>query len=116
MKPPRSKLRGISMNRTLSGREARVELAMEIRLTIPDKVASVLQQQWPEKDIPRHIMEDLVLKWYQEELLTAEEVRVTLGLDTTLQVDALLKQHGIPSKYTAEDFAADLATHDQLGL
>jgi hypothetical protein len=34
---------------------------MEIRLTIPDKVASALQQQWPEEDIPRHILEDLAL-------------------------------------------------------
>jgi len=91
-------------------------MTMEIRLTIPDKVATVLQQQWAEEDIPRHILEDLVLKWYQEDILTAEEVRLALGLATSLQVDALLKHRGIPSKYTADDFAADLATHDQLGL
>jgi hypothetical protein len=54
--------------------------AYEIRLTIPDTVAAVLQQQWPEDDIPRHILEDLVLKWYQEDMLTAEEVRLALGL------------------------------------
>ena len=89
---------------------------MEIRLTIPDKAASALQQQWPEEDISRHILEDLVLQWYQENVLTAEEVRLALGLATSLHVDALLKQRGIPSKYTAEDFAADLATHDQFGL
>ena len=35
------------------------------------------------EDIPRHILEDLVLKWYQEDLLTEEEVRVALGLATT---------------------------------
>ena len=91
-------------------------MAMEIRLTIPDTVAAVLQQQWTEEDIPRHILEDLVLKWYQEDILTAEEVRLALGLATSLQVDALLKHRGIPSKYTADDLAADLATHDQLGL
>jgi hypothetical protein len=89
---------------------------MEIQLTIPDTVVSALQQQWPEEDIPRHILEDLGLKWYQEDVLTAEEVRVVLGLATSLQVDALCQQRGLPSKYTAEDFAADLATHDQLGL
>jgi uncharacterized protein UPF0175 len=89
---------------------------MEIRLIIPDQVALALQQQWPEEDIPRHILEDLVLKWYQEDVLTVEEVRLALDLATLLHVDALLKQRGIPSKYTAEDFAADLAIHDQLGL
>ena len=89
---------------------------MEIRLTIPDRVASALQQQWSKEDIPRHILEDLVLQWYQEDVLTAEEVRLALGLATSLHVDALLKQRGIPSQYTAEDFAADLATHDQFEL
>ena len=89
---------------------------MEIRLTIPDAVAAVLQQQWPEDDIPGHILEDLVLKWYQEDMLTAEEVRLALGLATSLQVDALLKHRDILSKYTTDDFAADLATHDQRGL
>ena len=89
---------------------------MEIRLTIPDTVAAMLQQQWPEDDIPRHILEDLVLKWYQEDMLTTEEVRLALGLATSLQVDALFKRRDIPSKYTADDFAADLATHDQRGM
>jgi Uncharacterised protein family (UPF0175) len=89
---------------------------MEIRLTIPDTVVAVLQQQWHEEDIPHHILEELVLQWYQEKLLTAEEVRIALGLATSLAVEALLKQRGIPSPYTAEDFAADLATHDQLGV
>jgi len=88
---------------------------MEIRLTIPETAVSALQQQWPEDDIPRHILEDLVLKWYQEDMLTAEEVRLALGLATSLQGDALLKHRGIPSKYTTDDFAADLATHDQRG-
>jgi Uncharacterised protein family (UPF0175) len=89
---------------------------MEIRLTIPDAVAAMLQQQWPEDDISRHILEDLVLKWYQEDMLTAEEVRLALGLATSLQVDALLKHRSIPSKYTMDDFATDLASHDQRGL
>ena len=66
-------------------------------------------------DMPRHILEDLILKWYQEDLLTEEEVRVALGLATRLQVYAILQRLGVPSKYTSEDFAKDLATHDQLG-
>ena len=88
---------------------------MEITLTIPEKVATILQQQWPGEDIPRHILEDLVLKWYQEDLLTEEEVRVALGLATRLQVHALFQRRGVLSKYTAEDFAEDLAAHEQFG-
>jgi hypothetical protein len=89
------------------------EACMELRLNIPDKVAAVLQQQWPDDDIPHHVLEDLVIQWYQKDLLTEEEVRQTLGLATRLQVDELLKRRGVPSRYTAEDFDADLAAHDQ---
>jgi hypothetical protein len=91
------------------------EYWMKITLTIPEKVATTLQQQWPGEDIPRHILEDLILKWYQEDVLTEEEVRVALGLDTRLEVYALLQHRGVFSKYTAEDFAEDLATDDQCG-
>jgi hypothetical protein len=87
---------------------------MELRLNIPDKVAAVLQRQWPEDDIPRHVLEDLVIQWYREDVLTEEEVRQTLGLATRLQVYDLLKRRGVSSRYTAEDFDADLAAHDPL--
>jgi hypothetical protein len=56
-----------------------------------------------------------MLKWYQEDLLTEEEVHVALGLATRLQVYALLQRRGVPSKYTAEDFVKDLANHAQFG-
>jgi hypothetical protein len=89
---------------------------MELRLNIPDNVAAILQQQWPDDDMPRHVLEDLVLQWYQDDVLTEEEVRQALGLDTRIQVYDLLKQRGVPSKYTAEDFDADIAAHDQRPL
>jgi hypothetical protein len=86
---------------------------MELRLHIPDNVAAILQQQWPDDDLPRHVLEDLVLQWYQDDVLTEEEVRQALGLATRIQVYALLKQRGVPSKYTAEDFDADMAAHER---
>ena len=89
---------------------------MELRLNIPDNVAAILQQQWPDDDMPRHVLEDLVLQWYQDDVLTEEEVRQALGLDTRIQVYDLLKQRGVPSKYTDEDFDADIAAHDQRPL
>lgn len=89
---------------------------MELHLHIPDTVAAVLQQRWPEEDIPHHALEDLVVQWYQEDILTEDEVRQALGLDTRMQVHALLKAREVPSKYTPDDFAADLAAHDPLTL
>ena len=86
---------------------------MELRLTIPDNVAAILQQHWPEDDIPRHVLEDLVLQWYQDDILTEEEVRQALGFETRIQVYELLKQRGVPSTYTAEDFDADMAAYDR---
>ena len=89
---------------------------MELRLTIPDNVAAILQQHWPADDIPRHVLEDLMLQWYQDDMLTEEEVRQALGLETRIQVYELLKQRSVPSKYTAEDFDADMAAHDRRPL
>ena len=89
---------------------------MELRLTIPDNVAAILQQHWPEDDIPRHVLEDLVLQWYQDDILTEEEVRQALGFETRIQVYELLKQRGVPSTYTAEDFDADMAAYDHRPL
>ena len=73
---------------------------MEITLTIPEKVATILQQQWPGEDLPRHILEDLILKWYQEDLLTDEEVRVALGLATQNQLGQSCALSPIPHRCT----------------
>jgi predicted HTH domain antitoxin len=89
---------------------------MELRLTIPDNVAAILQQHWPADDIPRRVLEDLVLQWYQDDMLTEEEVRQALGLETRIQVYELLQQRGVPSKYTTEDFDADIAAPDRRPL
>lgn len=89
---------------------------MELHLHIPDTVAAVLQQRWSAAEISHQALEDLVVQWYQEDILTEDEVRQALGFDTRMQVHALLKARHAPSKYTPDDFAADLAVHDQLGL
>ncbi len=87
---------------------------MELHLHIPDTVAAVLHQRWAEADIPHHALEDLVVQWYQQDILTEDEVRLALGLDTRMQVHALLKARAVSSHYTLDDFAADLAAHDAL--
>lgn len=85
---------------------------MELRLHIPDQVAAALQRQWPDGELPRHALEDLVIRWYQEDRLTEEEVRQSLGLATRPQVYDLLKRRGVPSRYTVGDFDADLAAQE----
>jgi hypothetical protein len=37
-------------------------------------------------------------------------------LETRFEVHALLKDHGVPLRYTAADFEDDLAAHRELGM
>jgi hypothetical protein len=46
----------------------------------------------------------------------AAQLRESLGYETRMEVDALLKSHGVELEYTAEDIERDRETHRQLGL
>ena len=39
-----------------------------------------------------------------------------LGFESRLEVHALLKQHGVPYRYSETDLAEDLETHRELGI
>ena len=85
---------------------------MQITIEVPDDIAQRLRQQW--EDIPRHVLESLVLADYQARVLTLDQVRRLLGYATRFEVHGFLKEHGI-SFYTEQDLQDDLATLDRLG-
>jgi hypothetical protein len=91
----------------------RDEGSMQITIDLPDDIAKHLQQQW--ENIPRHVLESLVLADYQARVLTLEQVRRLLGYETRFEVHGFLKEHGV-SFYTEQDLENDLATRDQLGV
>lgn len=86
---------------------------MQITIDLPDDIAQRLQQKW--EDIPRHVLESLVLADYQAHVLTIEQVRRLLGYETRFEVHGFLKAHGV-SFYTMQDLEDDLATLDRLGV
>lgn len=53
---------------------------------------------------------------YRTGALTEAQVRRLLGLETRLQVHALLKAHHIPLQYTSADLEDDLRTQRDLGF
>ena len=86
---------------------------MEVAIQIPDPVVKRLQERWG--DLPRRVLENVVLEGFRERILTTEELRQLLGFETKFEVHAFLKGHNIPF-YTLADLEHDRETSDRLGL
>ena len=86
---------------------------MEVAIHLPDDIAQRLQAQWG--DVPRHVLESLVLEGFRTRVLTTEDVRQLLGFETRFEVHAFLKQHEVPF-YTLADLEHDRETSQRLGL
>ena len=85
-----------------------------ITITLPDELSAALAA--PGQDLSRAAFEALALVAYRERKISAAQLRQLLGYETRLEVDALLKRHGIELEYTLEDLERDRETHRQLGL
>lgn len=59
-------------------------------------------------------LEFLVVKAYQDGLITTGKVRELLGLVTRLEADAWLKLRGVELNYAQKELDADRETHAQL--
>jgi hypothetical protein len=86
---------------------------MEVTITIPDDVAQRLQAQWG--DVPRRMLEDLVLDAYRARILGESDIRRLLGFETRFEVHDFLCEHQVPL-YTVEDLQRDRETSERLGL
>jgi hypothetical protein len=84
---------------------------MRITLELPEDIAHGLESRW--KDLPRAALESLALEAYRSHAVTGPQLRRLLGFETSMQVDAFLKEHEIYD-YTAEDFEQDQETLRQL--
>ena len=86
---------------------------MRVTVEIPDHLATHLQTRW--QDIPRHLLEYLVLEAYRDDIVTTREVQELLGLEDRFDVYALCKKYRIAT-YTLEDLQRDRETTQRLGL
>ncbi|MEJ7605415.1 MAG: UPF0175 family protein [Bryobacteraceae bacterium] len=66
---------------------------MQITLELPEDIAQGLESKW--KDLPRGALESLALEGYRAHALTRAQLRRLLGFETSMQVDAFLKEHEV---------------------
>lgn len=89
-------------------------MTMQVTLDLPDDISAALEGHWP--DLPGQALEALAVEGYRTGALTEGQVRRLLRLDTRVAVHSLLKEHGVPLRYTHADFEDDLAAHRELGI
>ncbi len=83
-------------------------------LELPEDVLKVLTNRC--EDLPRYALEALAADGYRSGVLTESQIRRMLGYENRLQVHSLLKEHGVPYRYTAADVSDDLDAHRELGI
>ncbi len=84
---------------------------MTIETQIPDDIACLLSQHYP--DLSRAALEALALEAYRAKMLSGGKVKEMLGYGTIMQVHAFLKEHGVYLNYSVSDFEQDIRTSDQ---
>lgn len=85
---------------------------MQITIEIPDDIAHRLSQKVD--NLPRHILESLVIEAYRTELITQAEVGRVLNLPSRWETDAFLKRVEAYMHYTEADLQQDRETLRQL--
>jgi len=84
-----------------------IKYIMQVTVELPDQVA----RQWGKTPdaVGRHVMEDAAIEGYRAGRLSHRQVGEMLGMDYW-QVEAFLKDRGVPLNYSAADLEADIAT------
>lgn len=95
-------------SRLTDPRETRVNISIEL----PDKIADQIGSHW--SDLPRRALEALVARACREKVISAPQAQQMLGLRSTLELDAFLKQSKVYLDYSEDDLDADIRTLDEL--
>ncbi len=85
---------------------------MKVVVDIPAEIEQALQQQVGD-DLTQAAKEAMAVAWYRAEKLSIGQVAALLGI-STYEADGLMKQHGVPAPYSADDFKQDQITLDRL--
>ena len=88
--------------------------AMQVTVDVPEDILRALEGQWP--DLSRQALEAIAVEGYRTGALTESQVRRLLGLESRFEVHALLKEHRVPLRYTADDVEDDKRAHRELGI
>ena len=79
---------------------------MTLTIDLPADLEARLRAQ--RDDFAAHATEAVVVDLYRRDLITQADVARALNLHR-LEIDAVLKRHGVMLELTHDDFAADLA-------
>jgi predicted HTH domain antitoxin len=85
----------------------------DVTISLPDELLAAFSAQG--QDLSRAALEALALEAYRSRRISAALLRQLLGLQTRMQVDGFLKDHGVELEYTMEDLDRDRETHRHLG-
>ena len=86
---------------------------MNVTVAIPDDLAARLG---PEADLPRRVLEALVLDAYRAGRLSNPELRELLGIESRYEMDGFLKAHGVYEDFTLEEIQGQVRAMERLGF
>lgn len=86
---------------------------MEITLTIPDDIATELQNGGA-APLSRKLLEIIALEGYKSGMLTEFQVQRMLGFENRFEVHGFLKERGAYLDYDIEDLERDSVALDAL--
>jgi chromosome segregation and condensation protein ScpB len=86
----------------------------DLTINVPDELLHALSAR--QKDLSRAALESLLTDAYREQKISHAQLRRLLGFETSMEVDAFLKDRGIELEYTAEDLERDRETLNRLGV
>ncbi len=87
---------------------------MQLTLDVPDELSEALGENPDARS--RSAIEVIAVNAYREHKLSMKQLRRILGFETRMEVDAVLKRHGVELEYTMEDFERDRETLRKLDL
>jgi Uncharacterised protein family (UPF0175) len=81
---------------------------MQVTIEVPDEFAAQIQQSWV--NLPRKVLEVLVVEAYRDDLLTRYQVGQILGLSSRFALDHFLKQSNAYYHYDEQELEEDRQT------
>ena len=84
---------------------------MAMTIELPQEVVQLLSSEWP--DVPRRVLEAVILEGYRDGVFSRGKVAEILGM-TFSESEAFLKSHNALLRYNEEDLKRDLETLGRL--
>jgi len=87
---------------------------VQLTIELPEDVLDALTNRYA--DVPRYALEALAVEGYRCSVLTETQIKRMLGYSSRVEVHRLLKEHGVPYRYSEADVSSDLEAHRELGI